>query len=352
MGVCGALTLALLLVCWPKDVSAHVKWFADYNLVCPPRSATEIVSGAYFPAFCAVVVAIMFATVCIDRWLVFTRSWPARFAGTLTDLFQPYFPVALRLGVSAFFVAAASYGGFILTPELRTWNDRIGVVHLVIAGFALLPQTAFLAGAGVVFLFVYAVAEYGIYHLLDYPVFLGAAAFLIIDSLYGSARAGVALNILRLSAGITLMWAAIEKFAFPEWSFALLSEKPSVAFGFEPEFYMVAAGFVEFCCAWLLITGMLAERAAALVLLFFFVSAIWYFGVIDAIGHSVIIVVLALLALSRNPMAARLSFGGHMSTAALHTVLFLAALFLFIALYCGGHYLSYGPYQRLYQCLI
>ena len=68
---------------------------------------------------------------------------------------------------------------------------------------------------------------------------------------------------------------------------------------------MVAAGFVEFCCAYLLIAGGLSARASAFILQFFFVSAIYYFGVVDAIGHSVIIVVLTLLILAENPFPLR-----------------------------------------------
>lgn len=352
MGARSILCLGLLVCFWPDNAYGHVKWFADYNLVCPPRSSAEILTGEYFLGFCLFVGIVMFATAFTDRRLVYARSWPSRVADALTDIVQPHVPLVLRLGVCIFFVVAASYGGFILTPELATHNSQVFVVQVAIAVLVLLPRTAFLAGCGIVGLYAYAIAEFGVYHLLDYPIFLGVAAFLIMDSLYGREMFASAHNTLRLCTGVTLLWAAIEKFAFPEWSFVLLEKKPAVAFGFEPEFYMVAAGFVEFCCAWLLITGMLSARAAAFVLLLFFVSAVYWFGLIDAIGHSVIIIVLVLLVLSRNPISYRLDVGGPVMTAAAHTAMFFGALLLFVGLYCGGHYLSYGPYQRLFQCLL
>src|SRR5574340_211621 len=131
--------------------------------------------------------------------------------------------------------------------------------------------------------------------MLDSPIFLGVAAYLILDGWCEGRRDALAHDVVRISAGFTLLWASIEKGAFPEWSFMLLTQRPGMTFGFTPEFYMVAAGFVEFCAAWLLITGILSARAAALVLLTMFVSAIVPFGTVDAIGHLLIIVVMVML---------------------------------------------------------
>ncbi len=339
-----------LLFFWSNRANAHVKWFADYNLLCPPRSPDQIISGEYFLFFCLAVAPAMFAISYIDNYWVRERYWPCRLLDALTDRTQPYFSLVLRLGVSAFFIAAASYGGFMLTPELKAQDDWVFVMHLTIAGLALLQRTAFVAGLGMIMLYAYAVAKFGMYHLLDYPIFVGVAAYLMIVSLLGEERSGLAHNTMRLCTGVTLLWAGIEKFAYPEWSFGLLYQRPALTFGFSPEFYMVAAGFVEFCCAYLLITGMLSARVSALVLLFFFVSAIYYFGVIDAIGHSAIIVVLAILILSRNPLASHFRTGGLAKTALFHTGFFFGALALYIGVYYGAHQLSYRHAESPTQC--
>ena len=55
-----------------------------------------------------------------------------------------------------------------------------------------------------------------------------------------------AIDIVRWTAGITLMWASIEKWAYPEWSYPLLVEHPSMTLGFDPDFFMRAAGAIEF----------------------------------------------------------------------------------------------------------
>jgi uncharacterized membrane protein YphA (DoxX/SURF4 family) len=330
----------------PTSALAHVKWFASYDLLCPPRPAFAVFFGEYFVMFCLAVGPLMFAVALADRYLTRRQCFLHRRATALTERLSTHFPTALRLGVSGFLAAVFLYsglhGGMILTPELKTDAQWVRWVQLGIAFLVLVPRAAFLAGLGIFFLYGYAIAQYGLFHLLDYPIFLGVAIYLIIDSLYGQGQRELAQTVLRVLTAITLLWAGIEKFAYPEWSFQLIADRPGMALGLDPEFFMVAAGFVEFCAAYLLLTGMLLARAAALVLLAFFVSAVLGFGLIDAIGHSVIIVVLVMLALSVNPVAHRFdSRGGLAATAVRHTCLFFGALLLFMALYYGGHYLSY-----------
>lgn len=325
-----------------SSTRSHVKWFADYDLQHPPRSPAEIASGEYFVVLCLIVGVVMFTTVYIDHYLTRTRNPLVQGMAHLTGIVQRYFGGCLRLGVCAFFVAAASHGGFLLTPELGTEQAWVPVVHLSIAYLALLRRFACLAGLGIVGLYAYAVGQFGLYHMLDYPVFLGVAGFLIIDSLLGNRCNSIAQGVLRWSTGLTLLWAGVEKFAYPEWSYDLLAQRPVLTFGFSPEFFMAAAGFVEFCCAYLLLIGALSARVAALVLLFFFVSAIYHFGLIDAIGHAVIIVVLTILSLTENPTAHRFIARHGVTVAAAHTGVFIVVLAFYITSYHAAHRLIYG----------
>jgi hypothetical protein len=342
----GGRLLVAVLGLLPAVAIAHVKWFVNYDLLSPPRPALGVISSHYFMLFSICVGPLIFAISLLDQHLTQKKGFLDRRAEALTEQISTYFPLLLRLGVAAFFTAVFAYGCFhewmILTPELRTHSVWVCWIQLAIALFALTTRTAVLSGVGIVFLYSYGVAQYGVFHMLDYPIFLGVAAYLIIYSIYGRKREALAQGTVRVSTAITLLWASIEKFAFPEWSFMLMTDRPGMVLGFDPEFYMVAAGFVEFCAAFLLITGSLAARLAALVLFALFVSAILPFGVIDAIGHSVIIVVLMMLILSNNGMA--WSFNTHRSnavTATLQTSIFFGTLFLFVGLYYAGYYISY-----------
>ncbi len=66
--------------------------------------------------------------------------------------------------------------------------------------------------------------------------------------------------------------------------------------GYDPEFFMQAAGVIEFTLAFALIWTPLVRRIAAIMLAAAFIGAIAQFGKIDAIGHALIIVVLLAIA--------------------------------------------------------
>ena len=62
--------------------------------------------------------------------------------------------------------------------------------------------------------------------------------------------------------------------------------------GFDPDFFMRAAGAVEFALAFALMWTPLVRRVAAIMLAAMFISAVFEFGKIDLIGHTLIVVVL------------------------------------------------------------
>jgi uncharacterized membrane protein YphA (DoxX/SURF4 family) len=342
----GRMAIGVLASLFPALACAHVKWFVDYNLLEPPRPPLSVVSSNYFVTFGLVVVPLMFLIALADRALTRRACFLHRTANRLTERTSPYFPQLLRIGVSVFFAAAFVYGcvgrSMILTPELHTHAEWVCWLQLALAILALSSRTAIATGFGIVFLYGYAIAEYGWFHMLDYPIFLGVAAFLILESAYHGRKRELAHSIMRICAGVTLLWASIEKWAFPEWSFMLMTQHPGMALGFNPEFYMVAAGYVEFCAAYLLITGLLSARASALLLLVLFLVAIMPFGRVDAVGHLVIIVVLLQLFLSDNSVGRRLDVRrGSAANATIHVTAFSVTLALFLAVYFAGYYASY-----------
>ena len=56
------------------------------------------------------------------------------------------------------------------------------------------------------------------------------------------------------------MWASVEKWAYPEWSYPLFATHPDMAMGFDPAFFMRAAGVVEFAMSFALIWTPLVRR--------------------------------------------------------------------------------------------
>jgi hypothetical protein len=339
--------LVFFLVFLSTDTLAHVKWFAPYDLTSPPRTAYSVFTGFHFILFCAVLLPIMSFTGYADNYLVRNSTYLRTLSNQSNVWIEPQFFRLMQVSVLAFFISILWYGNVLLTPELniepsdKRWIEGL---QFAIAVAVINRRTAFLSGIGIAILYAVGVYRYGIFHLLDYPIFLGVALYLFIISLFGSAHARLASNILRIFSGVTLMWASIEKFAYPEWSFPILERHPTISFGLDSELYMIAAGFVEFAAAFLLITGALASRIAAAVLLVFFVSAIPVFGLVDAIGHALIISVLASFVFTHNPISIPelLPNKTHAQHALLNIALFYVALLLMTTFFYGGHWLYYG----------
>ncbi len=137
------------------------------------------------------------------------------------------------------------------------------------------------------------------------------------------------LDVVRCASSVTLMWASVEKWAYPQWTYPLFVTHPEMAMGFRPEFYMKAAGVVEFSLAFALIGTALMRRTAAIILASMFVAAVLEFGKIDAIGHSPIIIVMLAIAADNSPGPSR--------SALWAPILYLVALFVVVAAYYAGH---------------
>ena len=75
--------------------------------------------------------------------------------------------------------------------------------------------------------------------------------------------------------------------------------------GLSPQFYMLFAGFVEFNITFVLLSSASSfSRIIALVFQSVFILAIIRFGLVDAIGHLLIIAILFILVV-RGPTSAR-----------------------------------------------
>ena len=286
----GAISLAVIVnAALTGTANAHVKWFCAYNIAGQPRGLENVLCPDFEFLMGLSILALMVGS--LVEWtelgapLVRAMDRATKFIGDNTELI-------FRAGTIFFFVAIWAIGGFILTPELKADSNWIGAVQLGIAVGMFSRRTMVLSAAGIAILFSIALWKYGVFHLADYPIFLGVAAYLALTGEQKDFFGVRAIDIVRWTAGVTLMWASIEKWAYPEWSFPLFITHPELSFGFEPEFFMRAAGAVEFALAFALMWTPLVRRVAAILLASMFVSAVFEFGKIDMIGHTLIVVVL------------------------------------------------------------
>lgn len=292
-----AAILCILIVSAPA--LAHVKWFAKMaNCANTPLIPSTIFASTSFLWLSMATLAVIALVFRIDnklaRWQVGSLSPIHKILGT--DLQS----LIIRIGTSAYFILLALYfqdTAIILTPELKTSAEWIPYLQLFIGITILSRTTSFIGAAGIATLYVYAVSIYGWFHLLDYVFFLGIAVYLALDASSSRGNGRVALAVLRVATGCSFLWVGVEKWTYPDWTYEILAfQLKDILMGFTPQFFVMAAGFVEFCLAFLLIYGRMSSQVAAAVLALMLVAAMPAVGPVDAIGHLPIVAVLIVLA--------------------------------------------------------
>ncbi len=324
----------------PRAASAHVKWFCGYDTTVPPLPLREGLT----PAFLAVATgfaALMFLAYLIDR-VVDESDRLGRLERALLRL-EPSILLLVRATVGAFFVSLWTMGGVILTPELKTTSGCIPWLQLAIAASTLFRPTLVVTALGIVGLYCFGVARYGAFHMMDYPIFLGIAAYLGCSVFDVPWLQRVRLPLLYCNVAVTMMWGAIEKFGYPYWTFPLLATHRGLTLGMPYDVFMTVAGFVEFSLAFFMLTGTALLRLACLALLLLLTSAVPEFGKIDAIGHSLIIVGLVAMIIVgergiRLPQVLR--DGAALTRSALMTAGYGLTMAAFFGLYYGSQYVA------------
>ena len=297
------LVVSAATVVLPRPASAHVKWFCAFDVAGQPQGLENVLC-ADFEQLTALALGALLAGCVLEMTSVGEAM--LRAFNRVTSGLRGNSEIVIRATCGFFFVAIWTLGGVLLTPELKVTSPWVPWLQIAVAAGLISRRTLPLSALGIVALYGIAVRDYGVFHLMDYPIFLGIAAYLALTGLQRDLFGVRPLDIMRWAAGITLMWASIEKWAYPDWTFPLFISHPAMSMGFDVAYFMRAAGVVEFVLAFALMWTPLVRRSAAIILTGIFVSAIPEFGKIDAIGHSAIIAVLLVVA-ADNATSARSS---------------------------------------------
>ena len=320
------------------SAEAHVKWFAPYIVGAPPQQMSATLANPWFWLGISLVLAFFLATRSVER----TPFGQAILAG-MDRVMNPLWVRLddfVRVVIAAFFVAIFAVGGVYLTPDLKTPNEWVSWMQLLIAAFVFSRRTMPLAAAGIVLLWVLALTEYDLFHLLDYLA-LGAsvAGYLVLESSNRPAWRKYRFAVLRWGVAIALMWSSLEKFAYPAWFYPLVEEKPFLTFGMPRDVFIPMAGVAEFTMGFGLLWTALVRRLSAISLFLIFNAAVYPFGRTDLVGHALIMAIIVAIAADPTPqvrVALRRSVWN--IPAALG-----AALVVFASGYWGLHLALYGP---------
>jgi hypothetical protein len=229
----------------------------------------------------------------------------------------------------------------LLTPELKTNSPWAMLLPWTIALAALFERPR-VAAAGIAALFIAAVADYGVFHLLDYPLF-GGIALVLWRAPAGAASLARAMVVLRVAVALTFFWGGVEKWLYPQWTYPLLcGSGKALSMGLAPDVFMQGAGFIEFSLAFVVLVGDFAARVAAVMLVAVFIAAIPMFGVVDAVGHAPFMLALVVLAMQPNRLSALLAGARAPVQGARWAAAFAVVLGVVPAFYFAAHQLAYG----------
>ncbi len=335
----GLLALAGSLA-WATSAEAHVKWFAPYIVGAAPQPVGATLTNAWFWTAIALVLAAFLATRTVER----TGAGQGVLNG-MDRLASPLWTRAddfMRVAIGTFFVAIYAVGGVYLTPDLATPSEWVSWFQLLIAAGLFWRRTMPLSALGILLLWLIALRDYDLFHLLDYLALgVGVAGYLVLAASDRPDWHKHRFEVLRWGVAIALMWSSLEKFAYPEWFYPLVEEKPFLTFGMPRDVFIPMAGVAEFTLGFGLLWTPLVRRLSAVSLLVIFLSAVWPFGRIDMVGHALIISTILLIALDPER---EVHFVPRIKQALAGVPLGLAtALVLFVAGYWGVHRTIYGP---------
>lgn len=337
------LLLAIFyLVTFSQNTLAHVKWFSEYSVTAAPKSIDSILN-THFITIALLSICFVFIISLIEKsslGLAINERIVSIRSHILAHTPEDIAPRLIRYTLLIFFTCLWATGGVILTPELTHQSSLlVEFIQLSIIIGLLTPKTSKYAGLGIISLWIYSATHYGFFHLSDYAFFLGIGVFLILSSLQHARITSGGFWIIYISIVIALQWGSIEKFAYPQWFYPILAEKPYLTMGIDKDLFIIMAGFVEFSFAFLMLTTTgIGFILATLGLTGVFLLAIIEFGKIDAIGHSAIIIILIVMAL-RGPCRINRYLSTLSQNTVVHavylTLLFVLALATLFSLYYG-----------------
>ena len=333
----------------PGIAQAHVKWFCgpiDPSL--PPAPLQQVLSQLFFTCLAGFATLVAFGGGCdavLARVVPVPREGDRR--GVIVD-------VVVRVGLAVYAVClwrdlavvlwADDATGSVLTPEMVDRDHLVGLLQLAIAAMVLIPRLSVAAAAGLLTLFGIGVGRFGPFYMIDYLFFVGLALYVALGQPALRRHLHLAswrVSILTASLSLSLMWTAVEKFLFPQWTIAVLLRHPSVTAGFPFPSVTTIAGFVEFSLSFYLLVGRaVLVRVAAVLLAGVFVIAMPEFGMVDVVGHIPVLIILVATLLqgeTRLQLWFRGRTAGLLASVAAVAVRYVIVLTILMSLYYGLH---------------
>lgn len=262
---------------------AHVKWFSNFSFSDKPLTLNQIIDTTFVSLLILSMVVISLL-VYLDRRLKET-AWFRKVNEWLSAQSKHSLTI-IRVAAGAVLLLSWQADAM-LVPELSISSAWIGWFQFLLALLLLFRKTVPLAGLGLIVLYSIGIYEFGMFHMLDYPMYAGTGYYLLVTNSTNEGVRGTGLPALYLTVGFSLCWVALEKIIYPQWGLYVLQQNPQLAMGFDLDFFLIGAAFVEFALGYLLIICLL-QRPLALVITLVFFTTTMVFGKLEVIGHTLI----------------------------------------------------------------
>jgi len=334
------ITQSMLIIGWSifgliltsTTATAHVKWFVNCNPVDDPIPATEVFTKTFF-LFSSLFLALLYVGCKLEQTSL--GETVSQFLDRVTATLHRRSDDLLRSVAAVSFALLWADGRLILTPELKVSSIWLSAIQLLVPMYMFWRATLPAAGVGILVLYDYGIAIYGLFHMLDYPVFIGLGVFFALSVSQNPKLQAFRFDLLRWTAAASLLWPSMEKFVYPGWVAPIAITHPEITLGFDVALVVTAAGVVESGLAFALFWTPLVRRLAALVFILLLIAATFDFGKVDGIGHLMIITIFLVVLANPDgaPGRCRPILAPLVASVALPALIFL---------YTGGHALYYG----------
>jgi hypothetical protein len=282
----GSILLIFVIIFSPLFAEAHVKWFTE---ITPEKEQIEHILSPMFMTI-TVLIATLLAVLTQVLPLIDKIPITKKIDGTL-DRYRISSRYILKYGTAIALIIQV-LSGTIFAPEFAIPNQSIRILMWITIVLLLIPiHYATKAGALILLgLFIYQLAQSGLFHMLDYGFYLAIVGVLLVGK---TSLEEWGFPFLYLGTGLSLCWVAVEKWVYPDMSIDIIHQHAVPTFGFAPATFVVLAAFIEFVVGYLLIVGIL-NRLLAFVLTLIFITTTMLFGVTEIIGHLMIHIVLII----------------------------------------------------------
>lgn len=262
----------------------HVKWFTEWSE--DPLPMSEVITSNFLFWLLVTLAGLLLTSIFNEplQKLSFIRWIHVRL-----DQAKPYLTEILRVGLIISLTLQLLSDVF-LAPDMEAKPIWIHLL-LGLAIIGMLHQKLLrMAAVMLAILYIYAIAEYGWLHGLDYIFYLGIIYYL---SVYKTKAQETATPALYFFTGLSLAWVALEKMTIPDMTYRVVVEHGIPTFGFSVENFILIAAFIELGLAWTFIVGIL-NRFVSIIVTLVFITTTMVFGYIEIIGHTPIHAILIM----------------------------------------------------------